>query len=75
MCKKKKQGLIGSTYYVNQLSNNGFNVVSSIQQDMTAFSGRFYGKVLFGGITSRIYPHEQKKKPPVVLLLLVRVLV
>lgn len=39
----EEQGLVGSKYYVNNLQNNGYNVVSALIMDMIGYSSRYFG--------------------------------
>jgi len=39
----EEQGLFGSQYYVDNLDNNGYNVVYSIIMDMIGFSDQYHG--------------------------------
>lgn len=50
----EEQGLIGSTYYVNQRASNGYNVVAGYTQDMTAYSNRYFGVTIEGTRDSAI---------------------
>jgi len=39
----EEQGLIGSEYYVDNLDNNGYNVVQSLIMDMIGYSNDYFG--------------------------------
>jgi len=39
----EEQGLVGSNYYVDNLSSNGYNVVNSLIMDMIGYSNNFFG--------------------------------